>query len=374
MDYTTEGMNPLDFTRYYNSLGDSTTESYMLGSNWRSTYDRYVRFTVANNAICAVAERPDGQELIFTNAGAGNWKSYNDIDVSLTQELTGWILTNRDDSIEAYGTNGLLGAIVNRDGYWQVFGYNTNNYLVTVIDSFNRSLQFTYQSNLLHTVTTPDGLLLTYGYDSSRTSSNTLDRLISVTYSAPQSTTIHYLYENSAFPFSLTGVIDENGSRLTTWTYDSSGRATSSQRANSVDLTSVVYNDDGSREVINPLGLTNVYKFSVIQGTSKTTEIDRISTVTVPAASLFYTYDTNGYIASISDWKTNVTGRINDIHDQPLNLTEAVGTTLARTTTNTYATSFHLPVQICGAIGRWPSAACAKRSGIPATFARSAQA
>lgn len=349
LDYETAGNNMLNFKRYYNSLGDRTTESYMLGVNWRSIYDRYIRLTLANNVLSVVAERPSSQELIFTNSGSGNWNTYSDIDVKLVQTLSGWILTNDDDSVESYGTNGLLEAIQYRDGYWQVFTYNPSNFLISVADSFNRSLEFAYQSNLLHTVTTPDGLILTYGYDSSGATPGVLDRLTSVTYSAPQPTTIHYLYENPALPFALTGVIDEDGNRFTTWTYDSSGRATSSQNGNGADLTTIVYNDnDGSRAVINSLGLTNIYKFAVIQGMSKATEIDRLPTATVPAAKMTYTYDVNGYIASTSDWKTNVTSTVNDIHDQPLSLKEAVGTALARTTTSTWATNFHLPTQIVG--------------------------
>jgi YD repeat-containing protein len=48
----------------------------------------------------------------------------------------------------------------------------------------------------------------------------------------------------------------------------------------------------------------------------------------------------------LSDWKLDVTETINDIHDQPTRLIEALGTSLVRTSTSTYATNFHLPTQI----------------------------
>ena len=345
-DYATAGMNPLQFTRYYNSLGDATTEGYMLGMNWRSTYDRYIRPTLSGGVVSVVAERPDGQELIFTNNGSGSWKSYSDIDVKLTQSATGWTLTNGDDTVETYDANGLLEAFQSRDGYWEVFNYDSSNYLDSVIDSFGRSLEFTYQSNLLHTVTTPSGLILTYNYDSSGATPGVLDRLVSVTYSTTPQTSVHYVYENPALPFALTGIIDENGNRFSTWTYDSSGRATSSEHAGGTDLTTIIYNEDGSREVVSPLGLTNVYKFAMIQGVPKNTKIDRLATANVPAATTTYSYDPNGYIATISDWKTNETSTVNDIHDQPLVINEAVGTPQARATTNAYHATFHLPVHV----------------------------
>ena len=67
-------------------------------------------------------------------------------------------------------------------------------------------------------MTTPDGLVLTYGYYSA---SGRPDLLTSVSYSTTPSTSQSYLYENTALPFALTGITDEDGNRYATWTYDS---------------------------------------------------------------------------------------------------------------------------------------------------------
>ena len=45
-----------------------------------------------------------------------------------------------------------------------------------------------------------------------------------VSYSTTPGTGQSYLYENSTLPFALTGIIDEDGNRYATWTYDSSSR------------------------------------------------------------------------------------------------------------------------------------------------------
>jgi RHS repeat-associated protein len=339
-DYSTAAENPLQFTRYYNSQADRNTMAVMLGVNWRSTYDRYLRLSTS-----ITAERADGQELIFTNNGS-LWSSDSDVDVQLLQSGSVWTLIDSDDTIETYNGNGFLTSIQARDGYTQTLQYNGNNQLASVTDSFGRMLQLTYQGNLLQTVTAPNGLVLTYGYTSSGVTPGILDQLASVTYSTTPASSQSYLYENSGLPFALTGIIDENGNRYATWTYDSSGRATSSQLGNRDNLTTIAYNTDGSRDVTNALGEVMVYKFTTLQGVPKATEIDRLATASVPAATMIYTYDNNGYIDSISDWNTNLTTLANDTRDEPLITSEAIGTAAERTTTATYLTNFHLPLQI----------------------------
>src|SRR5205085_5541190 len=134
---------------------------------------------------------------------------------------------------------------------------------------FQRSLSFTYNNGLLQTVTTPDQLVFTYGYSGTGAA-----HLTSVAYSTTPVTRQIYVYENAALPSALTGVIDENGNRYTTWTYDSSGRVLSSQHAGGADLTRIAYNDaDGSRTVTYPLGVQAVHKFTTLQGVPKVTEI-----------------------------------------------------------------------------------------------------
>ena len=65
--------------------------------------------------------------------------------------------------------------------------------MATVRDSYSRSLQFTYENGLLQTLTTPDGLVLTYGYDSSGVKPGVNDRLASVAYSTTPQTSQAYL-------------------------------------------------------------------------------------------------------------------------------------------------------------------------------------
>ena len=171
------------------------------------------------------------------------------------------------------------------------------------------------------------------------------DRLISVAYSTSPATSQTYLYEY-ILPFALTGIIDENQRRFTTWSYDSSGRVTSSQHANGADLTQVSYNSDGTRTVTNPLGQQETYTFTTLQGVPKVAEIDRLATSTTAAATRTFTYDPNGYKASETDWNGNLTIYTNDMRGLPLSVTQASGSSQERTVTATYDATFHLPTEI----------------------------
>jgi YD repeat-containing protein len=337
-DYHTTGANRLAFMRYYNSMAASTTFAASLGKNWRSNYDRYLDLS----ATSVIAERPDGQQVTFT-ANAGAWTTDTDIDMTLTNSGSTWVLTDHHDTVETYtavsASEGLLQTIKARNGYTQTLLYNTTNQLTSVTDSFNRQLTFVYNSALLQSVTTPDNSTLTYGF--------TANVLSSISYSTSPVTSQTYVYENSSFPSALTGVIDENGARYMTWTYDASGRVLTSQLGGGANLTTIVYNDtDGSRTATNALGQQEVYKFATLQGVPKVIEVDRAATSTTAAATSLYTYDSNGYMASHTDWNGNITTLANDSHGQPTTINEAVGTPQARTTSITYHSVFRLPAQI----------------------------
>jgi RHS repeat-associated protein len=346
-DYTTTGQNPLGLTRYYNSLGNTSavaTFALSLGVNWRSTYDRYLNVTSASSVT---AERADGQQLTFALIG-GTWAPDTDVDVTLTNEGTQWTLTDHNDVVEIYREIGAneaqLQSVTARNGYTQSLFYNSSHQLILVVDSYGRAFRFVYgASGLLQTVTTPDNTTLSYGY----TATSGGNVLTSVTYSTTPAATITYHYQNASFPLALTSIMDEDGNDYATWTYDSFGRAQTSQLGGSADLTRVIYNSDGSRAVTNALGVTDTYKFTTLQGIPKVTEIDRAATSTTVAATELFTYDSNGYEASQTDWNGNQTTYVNDRHGDPTTINEGVGSPVARATTISYDSIWvHLPKQI----------------------------
>jgi RHS repeat-associated protein len=346
-DYTTAGQNPFAFTRYYNSRGNAagiSTFATELGVNWRSNYDRFIRIPSSSQVI---AERADGRQITFALVGSV-WTPDSDVDVTLTHSGSTWTLTDSDDTVESYttatsGTEAVLNSITARNGYAQTLTY-TSGQLTSVSDSYSRSLTLAYNTGgTLHTVTTPDSTTITYGY----TSVTGGTQLTSCSFSTSPAQTITYNYAASGLPFALTSITDENGNSYATWTYDTLARGLTSQLGSGANLTTVTYGAGGGRTVTNALGVTDTYGFTLLQNMLKVTSIKRASTSTTAAANESFTYDSSGYLASKKDWNTNKTTYTNNAHGLPTTVNEAVGSSVARTTTFAYnATHVHLPDSI----------------------------
>ena len=99
--------------------------------------------------------------------------------------------------------------------------------------------------------------------------------------------------------------------------------------------------------VTNALGVTATYSFSTLQNVPKVSGISRAATSNTAAATRSFTYDSNGFLASATDFNGNQTTYVNDAHGDPTTINEAVGSGAARTTTITYDTTFvHEPASI----------------------------
>ena len=342
VDYTTVGTNKLALIRSYNSMSYNRNEfPTLMGVNWRTNFDRYIRVVSASQAT---AERPDGQVLNFALSG-GTGTPDSDVDVKLTYSGSTYTLTDSDDVVETYTVTsgkGVISTIAYPNGYTQTFNY-TSGVLTSVSDSYSRSLSFTYTSGVLTGVSTPDSATLTYGYTT--TAGQSL--LTSITYNTSPSTSQTYVYGNTSYPFMLTGITDENGNSFASYTYDGQGRCTMSEHAGGADEVQVAYNSDGTVGVTGPLGNVETYTFTTSNNMSKVTKIVRTANSPVVSATRNFTYDANGYLATATDWNGKETKWTNNSHGQPTSFTEAYGDTLARTTTISYdSTWVHKPYTI----------------------------
>lgn len=345
-DYATAGQNPLAFTRYYNSMATPDTYATALGSNWRSIFDRTLHIINPSAIYGVTAERPDGRVISFSSS-SGVYTPDSDVDYSLTKSGSTWTLKDPNDTTEIYyasGSKALLQSITLRNGYTQAINYASSGQISYVSDSYGRQLGLSYSSaGLLSGVTTPDTLVLSYGY----VAFSSTHLLTSVSYNTSPATSQTYHYENASYPFALTGITDENGHRYATWTYDSSGRATSSQLAGGAVLTQISYISTGGRTVTGPLGIVETYKFTMLQGVPKVTEIDRAANGSVAAASRTITYDSSGYLATETDWNGNQTAYTNNAHGLPTQIVYASGSPVSHTTNITYDSTWaHLAATI----------------------------
>ena len=355
-DYTTAGPNRLSFTRYYNgSPPVFSNEPAMFISRWRHNYDRYLNPVSSTQVL---AERPDGQQVLFTLTG-GVWTPPPGEDMALARTDTGWALYLHDDTVETYpatfnvnvGDLLLVGAlpvftITYRGGYSQSVSYNLFGQPASVTDSYGRALTFNYNGVQLASVTTPDALVISFAYNSSGIAPGVLDRLASVSYNTTPPSSVSYQYGNATFPFAITSILDENGNAKASFTYDGFGRATSSQGAGGADAYTIAYNDTtGTRTLTGALGNVDTYTFVEFAGEPQLLQIGR----TLPNTTItrFFTYDAGGYLASATNWNGNKITFTNDAHGDPTTIVEASGTSVARTTAITYDSTFaHLPATV----------------------------
>lgn len=327
----------LEIRRFYNSQSNVKTT---LGFGWRGSWQQALTIDTANNSVKATRE--DGRVESFTQSATGTWQSDADVVNQLSviknasNQQTGWQLLTRDDAVESYTLDGRLNSITTRAGMTTSLSYDNQNRLSTVTGHFGHALSFAYNtSNQLSSISLPDGSSYQYAYDAD-------NNLVSVTN--PDQTKRQYVYENSTFTHLLTGIIDENGKRFATWTYDTQGRATSSQHAGGAELTSVAYNADGSATVTDALGNQHGYNFTTQFDVVKPSDVTGAANKGLGAKA--FTYDTNGFVASKTDFNGNVTTFVRDAGGQETSRTEAAGTALARTISTTWHANFRLPIKI----------------------------
>jgi YD repeat-containing protein len=242
---------PLRFVRHYNS---AWAEERGLGAHWRTHYDR----ELAVSATRIVITRPEGQAFVFNLSGEV-WTAEADVTEHLERlteagVFTGWRYTTAEDEVEVYDTQGRLVSIADRAGVSQILVYDGQGRLSTVIHTpSGRTLRLTYDAlHCLRTLTDPAGGVYRYVYDAN-------NNLVSVVYPDATSAdpsdapTRRYHYEDSRFPYHLTGLTDENGNHYATWSYDAAGRAVSSEHAGGVDRVTFAYNAEGTTTVTDAL-------------------------------------------------------------------------------------------------------------------------
>lgn len=226
----------------------------------------------ATSGTVHTISRPNGMSYVFEQVGDA-WNERYGAAVTLVQVTDGWLFTDKNGTLEHYDVAGRLTTITDRAENTETLSYDPNGLLTSVSDAYGHELRFTYDaSGRISTVTDPNGGIFRYDYDAS-------NRLVSVSFpdNTPETTSDdlirRYLYEDSGHLYALTGIIDENGNRFASWTYDASGRAISSEHADGAERLDFTYNADGSTTVHEAGGGVQTYQFSVINGSLKVTKV-----------------------------------------------------------------------------------------------------
>lgn len=298
---------------------------------------RYQRKDVDTNYNIRSLTHANGTYVIFRYL-SGQWQPLYPTKASLILSETNWTYVTANGHTENYDSSLKLLSTTNLESQTTQFSYDADGRLSTVTGHYGETLTYHYdESSHLVSITTPEGEL-NYVYD-------TQGRLSSVTY--PDNRQRHYHYEDANHSLLLTGITDENGNRYASWTYDAQGKALSSEHANGTERVEFTYNPDGTTTVTDAAGAERTYHFEVKQGTMRVTHIEGDRCATCSNGGIkSYTYDSNGFIASKTDWNGHVTTYIRDTQGRELNRTEASGTPEARTVTITWDMTLNKPLII----------------------------
>jgi len=352
VDYEGVGPFPLMFVRHYNSQFIYQSQ---LGLSWRHHYDRQLLIVDATHVVVV---RPNGQAFEFVLSG-GVWTSAIDIVDRLQNIAGGWRLVTQADETETYDASGRLLSIADHTGLTQTLTYSTAltppsiatkaGLLIAVTDPLGRQLKLTYDLRfLVKTLTDPAGNVFQYGY-------NRQTSLTTVISPGTPSATRTYVYQfagiNPVLANTLTSIVDENGQTYASFTYDvTTARTTGSTLGGTLaaDPYTIKYNNNGTTSVTDAR-ITRVYSFTILRGIPRVTGIDQPCSA---CASSFVsrTYDSNGFVATSTDFNGNVTryqrndplGRA----DLETSRTEASGRPEARTITTEWDAAFRLPHRI----------------------------
>ena len=227
----------------------------------------------------------------------------------------------------------------------------------------------------------PDGTTLNYDYEAANFTVTTnatppvttvvpgrVDRLVAVRRLGASSALIwkrSYLYENTTFPYALTGEKDRNDQRVSTTSYDQAGLVASAERAVGVDkylfstsqnVTQQYFAENFfSRDVTNPLGHTQHFELTYDAYFRPGNSTPLIHTITgyasahVPADSITINYAGTAVTpltyGSFDARNVQTSMNIDTGNLLPATVFEAIGLPEARTTNFTWHPTFDLPTQ-----------------------------
>lgn len=237
-------VNTLPLSLSYRSRYSGVTNFNLSDGMWLHSYQAAVyshgtwwngSFYMSTNATYIA--RPNGAVYRFEQKDTSSpWISI-ETDDTLTQTASGWRLKlAASDAIETYNASGKLVSIQQRNGLKTTLKYNAQNQLMRVTHPYGRTLKFNYDAvGHLASIDTSGGERFLLAYDAN-------GNLVSLTYPDGRSRQFHY--ENSFYINALTGVTDESGQRIGTYSYDADGRVFETQRANAVDHLRFAYAKD----------------------------------------------------------------------------------------------------------------------------------
>ncbi|MEZ0606115.1 DUF6531 domain-containing protein [Paraburkholderia sp. IW21] len=263
-DFVSGDDMPMVFSRTYRStpLGASTTA---MGPVWFHNWQRQLGLANANSGSSSkvLAYRENGEPLTF-NWSAGTWRTAAFSGLELTQNGAGWTLTDLSTAItETYSAQGIFLSERTKTGFVRTLTYDGSGRLTAIsqhgddaIAKFDLTLRLDYDDKgRLVRLTDPANGLTQYGYDAN-------SNLVAVMW--PDGNVRRYVYDDTRFRNTITGEIDETGTRIATWSYDALGRAASVSHPDTTRNVQFAYGSEST--AVTDSQRTTTLNFSSIGG------------------------------------------------------------------------------------------------------------
>lgn len=329
-----------------------------MGVGWRHHFDHFLLPDSINGTSAMVMNRANGSAYTFILNGNDYVPASGFVNDTLVQlkdakgTQIGWQYgVTSDHSTEQYNLFGQLVSIRHREGTSITLSYTAGanatspGKLFLLTNNFGATMRLKYDSaGRVNAVRVSGVRDFFYAYDGN-------NNLVSVTY--PDKKIKQYRYNESNntnaanLPHALTGIIDENNSRMVNYVYDTQGRAIAEHMGAGVNQYALTFNTDGSTNMADPLGTQRVVQFSSHFARLKNAGQSQPGGAGCGAASDTIIRDANGNVTSKTDFRGMSTTAVYDTaRNLETSRTEAAGTAQARKISTRWHPTYRIPVQI----------------------------
>ena len=315
-DYRLPGLGRgLEITRTYNS---SSQTSGLFGIGFSSILDESI---IPYGNLLLRLNLPDGRGIYFKRNSVGapfdplpifnfHGQVVQNVDNSYT-------LSFREGDVHQFNANGKLTSLTDPNGNTITLTLNGSGNPTTITDASGRTVTITYDGqSKISTISDSLGTIATYA----RLSFN---RLSSVTYA--DGSKYQFTYVISGNNIWLATVKDALNNVLETHTYDSQGRALTSERANGANRYTLTYVSATETDVTDALNRATKYFFDTSTGRNVVTRVEG-SCGCGNSQIAQWTYDDKLNVTSTTDALNHTTTYTYDTDGTQLTQTDATGT------------------------------------------------
>lgn len=328
IDYQKPGA--ADLTRHYNS---QLEKDLGLGFGWTAPFSKRLEI---NSTHVQVRSANGRGEPFICPTGAGSCAGDGDSSIYINKDASGYTLTRLDGSTERYGLTGALQAEADAAGRTTTYTVDAQGRLI-VTGPFGHTLTLAYDAaGRVDTITDSAGHVIDYTYTAAGTGHN----LTRVEY--PDDSAKLYHYEDPTFPHHLTGIsyVEANGvvTRYGTYSYDTTGKAYSTEHAGGQERFTLVYDSDTQTTVTDAASTREVMTFEANLGVKNL--VNKVNQG--DGKSLVQRFDATNNLTCKKDEEGRVTTYIYNATNQRTSMTEGLtggcptGTATPETRTTTY--------------------------------------